>query len=536
MIASIVSRRKKIPLALLCGFLACCILELGAMFLVIMASYESIQQRELYGKTSQFIILIEREIGNLESITKSYAEWNDSLNYIRNPGTEFPQRTYNSQWRQNQSIELVVMINADGKRVYSNMASPGIQDKEAGFLGDPRFEKSDARLFSKNFGGLVFDAVKGFTIVAGNPIMYVSSPITDDLGTVAPEGVLIFGRRLSAELLSTFLASPYATVMFVPHSSPELSIVPLNAVKQGNKLVFYSVVTDVEGNSLGAWKLSMDRRLPRELIGQFLFLVILIVAINSLAFAGTLFILRNTAFKPIRIMKDHFDKFSLTGNTPEPLTLGDGDDLSEVAAHINQLLVRVDMQAVELGRLAGTDGLTGLANRKRMEEYLEVEARRICRSRYESFANPIEPKHGQLAFMVIDLDYFKRYNEIYGHGHGDACLKKVADAIRTSVQRPSDLVCRFEGACFAIVLPDTDEDGAVGLSERVALAIKNLFIPHAASMVGVSLTASIGIAAASIDDRFETSRIVDLALRALSAAKKNGRNRIVPASLMGKLN
>ena len=365
--------------------------------------------------------------------------------------------------------------------------------------------------------------------------MYVASPITDDTAAVIPEGVLVFGRRLSGELLASFLASPYTSVSFIPASSPELAIIPINAVKNGKNLVFYSVITDAEGKSIGAWKMSMDRNLPKDVHFKLAIISVFIFMINGLLCGIIMLILRKTAFLPFRVMKECLDKFSQTGMDPGVLALGDNDELSEVASHINQLIARVGSQSAELDKLAGTDGLTGLANRKRMEEYLDVETRRICRKRYENFTGESEARQGKLAFMLIDLDFFKRYNEIYGHGHGDASLKKVADAISACVQRPSDLVCRFESSSFAIVLPDTDEDGAAGLAERIAEAIKGLCIPNAGSMIAVSLTASFGLAAASIDEHFENTRIIDLAARALSAAKKAGRNRIVPASLMGKI-
>ncbi len=526
--------KKHLPMFLV-SFALCCVLELGIVFFSVSAAYKGLILRELYGKASQFITLLERELANLQSLTRSYAEWNDSLEYLRNAGQDFPELTYNSRWRQNNSVEFVMVINAAGERVYSTMASPGFDNADSGFFGTTNFKPGDVRVFPKDFRTLSFDSVKSFTLLAAKPYMYVSSPITDNMATVIPEGVLVFGRWLSPELLAAFLASPYTSLSFVPVSSPLPSIIPLSAVSRGPNLIFYSVVTDAEGKSIGAWKLSMDRLIPKDLHFKLISISIMILAINGLLFAITVFMLRKAAFSPISAMKEHLDRFSLSGAVQGALALGGDDELAKVASHINQLLARVSSQATELDKLGGTDGLTGLANRKRMEEYMDVEARRICRKRYESLAGEHNGRQSMLAFMVIDLDYFKRYNELYGHGHGDASLKKVAEAVCESVQRPSDLVCRFDGSCFAIVLPDTDEDGAVGLAQRIAEAVKSLCIPNAASMVAVSLTASIGVAAASIDEHFETSRIVDLAIRASVAAKKAGRNRIVPASLMGKL-
>ncbi len=170
---------------------------------------------------------------------------------------------------------------------------------------------------------------------------------------------------------------------------------------------------------------------------------------------------------------------------------------------------------VALQSLAVKDSLTGIANRRSFDETLEVEWLRARRERVP------------LSLLIADVDYFKRYNDTYGHQQGDACLKIVAATIDDQVHRPADLTARYGGEEFAIILPNTDRGGASRVAERVREAVCALAIPHADSDVGQSVTLSIGVASTipAIDLGSET--LIAAADGALYAAKRGGRNRVV---------
>jgi diguanylate cyclase (GGDEF)-like protein len=145
--------------------------------------------------------------------------------------------------------------------------------------------------------------------------------------------------------------------------------------------------------------------------------------------------------------------------------------------------LQLKRQSDELRELIKQDPLTGISNRRALEEYSSLEWRRARR-------------HGRpLAVLMIDIDHFKAYNDHYGHVPGDACLRKVAQAIEASVPRPGDLTVRFGGEEFAVLLPDTTGPQAVIVAEQIRAAVRALAIPHARSPVGDRVTVSIGVAA-----------------------------------------
>lgn len=168
---------------------------------------------------------------------------------------------------------------------------------------------------------------------------------------------------------------------------------------------------------------------------------------------------------------------------------------------------------LELQRLANLDGLTQLANRRRFDEYLDLEWRRLRRDQ--------QP----LSLIVCDVDYFKAFNDRYGHQAGDDCLKKIAQALMEAVKRPADLVARYGGEELAIVLPNTSEEGAIVVAEQISEAIAHLQIPNADSAVSEYVTVSMGIASMVPSGARLHSDLFAAADLALYAAKKGGRDR-----------
>ncbi len=166
----------------------------------------------------------------------------------------------------------------------------------------------------------------------------------------------------------------------------------------------------------------------------------------------------------------------------------------------------------ELSVLATTDGLTGIANRRRFDETLRREWRRAMRA-----GRPI-------ALLMIDVDFFKSFNDRYGHQDGDTCLRRVAACLRGSLHRPGDLAARYGGEEFALILPETDLVGAQEIAARVLAEIMALQILHSASECGV-VTVSIGCAAAVPTRHSTVAPLILAADTALYASKIGGRNR-----------
>jgi diguanylate cyclase (GGDEF)-like protein len=170
-----------------------------------------------------------------------------------------------------------------------------------------------------------------------------------------------------------------------------------------------------------------------------------------------------------------------------------------------------------LYHLSTTDALTGIANRRAYDEYIELEWRRMLRN------------NTPLSLIICDIDFFKKYNDHYGHKAGDHCLHTVAQSIRQIATRPDDFVARYGGEEFAVVLPQTKETGALHVAEKIRMAVFQHHIPHEDSTASPNVTLSLGIATIQppLATGLSTTSLFRAADNALYEAKRQGRNRTV---------
>lgn len=167
-----------------------------------------------------------------------------------------------------------------------------------------------------------------------------------------------------------------------------------------------------------------------------------------------------------------------------------------------------------LQKLSNIDGLTQVANRRYFDHAIEQEWEWASRN------------SSCLSIVLVDIDHFKAYNDTYGHQDGDDCLKYVAQTIKDALPRPTDVVCRYGGEEFVVILPGTDEGDSGVIAEQIRQSIESLNIPHKGSKVTDHVTVSLGVAGMIPSDQAEISELIRSADSALYQAKNEGRNRV----------
>ena len=191
-----------------------------------------------------------------------------------------------------------------------------------------------------------------------------------------------------------------------------------------------------------------------------------------------------------------------------------------LTTHLHESMQKLSESNAQLVKVAREDGLTGLANRRALDEALENEWRRAQRDRTP------------LSFALIDLDFFKLYNDHYGHVRGDECLRVIARVVGARARRPADLAARYGGEELGLLLPSTPAAGAHKAAEDVRRSIAELRLPHEARSDGLGfVSASLGVATLVPNPHESVKVVVETADAALYEAKRRGRNQVVHASL-----
>ncbi|MBN2050605.1 MAG: diguanylate cyclase [Spirochaetales bacterium] len=528
-IATRSSLRRVIPLYIALGIALFSFIPIVSESVLVYRMFSRYETMDLVERRDQFRVLLDREHSALQSITKSYAEWDDSYEYMISRDDTYAEENYHPDWLDSEDIDLVLILAPDGELVWANTEISGTLRSDGRLF--PPFEKD--LLFSKDYNSLPPEPISGFLEYDGFPILYVSWPITDDMCTLPPRGALMFIRFLDSDVITGFAPGEGFSIsyrssrdMAAGASAEDSLMVP----GPGKDLYASEAVRNPLGQIIGYWSFRKVRIWIDEAKSLIFWFVILGIIAGVGAYAVASISVTRRMVKPILYIRDYLDCFSESFTADTPIKAQYTDEIGDLTKHVNALIRRVEGQTKELDRLAGTDGLTGLPNRRRLNAAfaaLEVKARigRTEPNKRQS-VNP-----GCFACGLIDVDFFKKYNDLYGHVEGDETLRRVAAAIQGGVKRPDDLPCRYGGEEFAVFLPDTDEAGALVVLERIRAAIEAFAVPHGGSKAAKVVTISAGVAAiASFENGLKLETILDQADKALYAAKTKGRNTVVAFS------
>lgn len=222
-------------------------------------------------------------------------------------------------------------------------------------------------------------------------------------------------------------------------------------------------------------------------------------------------------FENVRLLDD-IEKEKLQVSDLNRQLQADLEELRKRDLQLSEEKEKAESLAEKLLILSTRDGLTGISNRRYFDEYLAKVWNRAIRSR------------STLSLILCDIDFFKNYNDHYGHQKGDVCLQQVASLLDEFSRREGDLVARYGGEEFAIVLPDTSLDNALIIAEKISQALERAALPHEASTVSNVVTISMGVSSISPTRDLYSASLIAETDRLLYEAKSTGRNRVVASS------
>ncbi|WP_430462775.1 diguanylate cyclase domain-containing protein [Thalassolituus sp. LLYu03] len=427
-----------------------------------------IQQGEINGLMAAMNLRLEQ----LAAITHDYASWDDTFEYADNGNDEYIESNFTESTYKSLNLSSVAIVAADSQILYSGYFENGeLTDVPEPLLA--WISNSGAEFFN--------DTVhSGFQVIDQKAYVIASSPVSPTGLDTPVNGWLLFMQQVDEQYLHVLaeVARLNLTLIKPPYRDniPDIQE-PLSDVTARRVTCIYdethvpSLCTEIRhSNGDGPRMFSIELMLAfliMSLIPTAAFVVVLKILIDPLRLATGL------------LERSRFDHTLRPVLHTTPVRI---QELQQLRNAYNELIHTVRQQQAKLEQLSNTDRLTNIPNRRAFEDALTTTWRRILR-------------HPQsMALILVDIDYFKRFNDHYGHQAGDTALHAVAQALRLCTRRTDELTARFGGEEFAMIVQIEDALHLEKVRRNIAEAIRGLDIHHEHSKVSRQLTISFGIA------------------------------------------
>jgi len=517
----------------------------GADFLVqrfiIFPSFLELEHREAGENLKRVFHAIDREIVHLNRLCGDWAVWNDAYAFMTKQNAHFVKSNLNSETLAANSLNLLAFCTPGGAVTWS-WATDFVEKKTLSFQflaaaaippGHPLLAVRPAETSGRETSG-VLDTEWG-------PLLFATREILHSDGSGPGNGFLIMGRFLDAATQQTLQEQtriPFEIVYPFPGASEACGSLERVGTAQESKLDYLALkneqylktcaaYTGATGAPLFGVRYLFPREITRKGIASMGYAAALVIFSGGVILIILNAMLQHVILRPVQRLTEHAALLEHEGDYSVRLNLTRQDEIGRLASSfdamvqtINDRTEQLQLANEQLIFLSVQDGLTGIANRRMFDSYMRKEWRRAMR------------EQTPLSVVMLDVDFFKGYNDAYGHQQGDRCLVAVAAAMQQHVRRPADLAARYGGEEFVLVLPNTHAEGARLLAERVREGIQALKIEHRASTVSPFVSVSLGVVTAIPycgQNEAGLDAFLEAADQGLYLAKHQGRNRTISA-------
>ncbi len=507
---------KKVLILLCSLFLLFGIVQYLVQELVVFPSFVELEESQAQTDINRVIAAIENNMNQLDLLTHDWAAWNESYQFIKDKNQVFIND--NLHFPSFVSAELNLIFFVDIKKqliwgeAYNLQTGKQLIDKHfiKNFMDEiiPSINISNApaKPEGKN--------LSTFFIYQNQPIFISVRPILTSENEGPINGYLIMGRLFDDPMKKQLVEQTKLKINFQPlvqkKSPSNYHIETLNS----RQLKITTTMIGLEKEHGLKIEILLSRDITQN--GR----ISLNFAIISLFVAGLIFIsilgylLNASIIGPLKKLTLHITEVFSQKNYSLRLNSRKKDEIGMLAQNFDDMLGKIEEDNLKLIDIASTDNLTQLFNRHKLKNVLENEWQQSARDRLP------------LSILMMDVDYFKLYNDHYGHQSGDFCLQKIAKILKNCVSRPADLVARYGGEEFIIVLHNTDAKGALYLASKIKEKLLNEAILHEQSDVSQWVTMSIGAATMIPSHNICYEELIEQADKALYQSKENGRDKI----------
>ncbi len=511
-------------------------LFLGVQQFVVFPSFITLEQVEAKQNLDRSILAIQNEIKHLESLCHDWSSWNDVVQFLADKNQGFIDNNLGNVSLTGIHLNAMLFYDLEYRSVYKktiDLKTEQPLDLE-NFPIDQIPPTSPFYLdFSKDvqWGEKV---ISGVWMIRGEPMLVAARPVLTSDNKGKPYGLLIMGRLLTNEGIKKISDLTQVNFSIIPvddltHKTEidrvlaERDAGEINPFeKVSNKLLnIYAAFKDINGNDAFIIRTSFPRDIAREGIETIRFAILFSWLIGLATLLLIIFILDRMLLNPISHLTKHTKYIQEKGDYAARIDLKRVDEIGQLANAFDGMIGTIESQTGELARmnkelvdLSFRDGLTKVSNRRYFDQQLPIILGHMHREKQPC------------SLIIGDIDFFKQYNDTYGHLAGDDCLKAVGKILRDQSRRSLDLVARYGGEEFVLVLPETDEQQAREIAEKLRQAVQDEKIEHRGSSIGDTVSISLGVTTVEPGVKAEAGQVITTADKALYEAKKSGRNRI----------
>lgn len=484
------------------------------------AEFEQLERKHAAVNLDRVVREVSNDGERLSAMLSEWTTWDDNYQYIQSPNQAFLDSINPQDNARRIGIDAILWLDPQFELVhseYNNLlisASTELRALNQHIVTKvaPKIKQQDDKPLSQQqlYDFVLFD--QEIFLVAARPIIK-----SNETGPIA--GYLLFTQHIDNQYVSKIADRLLLNTTIKPAQAlTQVQASELNHYHYGvtpeGMLTVSSTVQGLSSDDLAQVTVAINREVisgARESVMLTIELTLLSSAISILVIV---LMLHFDIISPISKATKNINHIIETKDYSALVTSSRNDEIGLMEQQFNVLLNQVKRQNTELEQLATTDNLTALANRHALSKFLDNEWQRGIR------------EQTPLSIIICDIDFFKQFNDNYGHQAGDECLVKFAQVLKGTNHRKTDLAARYGGEEFVLVLPNTPIEGAVTRAKKFKQALATAAIPHLYSLVSESVTASIGVATLIPCPNKTPEVLIKMADENLYFAKESGRNRI----------
>jgi len=468
----------------------------------LLKSFSGIEEKEAEENTKRILNAIENDIDNISSLSFDYSIWDETYNFIESKDPDYIKSNFTELSSfQNLGIDYFMFVDNHGDIIYDKAINP---DTSRAYI----LSKSDLDYIRARITSLYTKTnkeVKGVLQLPDMPVLITGQPIVKGDGSGLPRGFIIMCKYLDESEINHFSKDYNLSLELTKFDENRVRLSDFNNLGVTTRIVNRRIllgqglIKDLFGEPLLVINLNIKRTLYKEALSNINYFIILLISMAVIFNTAVLILLDKLVIKRIVKIKAIIDKVRETGDLTQRVDIKGKDELTELGEDFNRMFEKLNTTKEDILKLAYYDTLTGLPNRKKLIECLELM---------------IEENKGKFAVFFIDLDNFKNINDSLGHDVGDIILEKVANRFKV-LEKDKILISRVGGDEFVIVQKLTETNAA----EKLAIGISKLLRPvikynNREHYIGASIGISI-----YPDDGKDVSTLMKNADAAMYAAK-----------------